>query len=70
MIMDDYDLQYNKNKPVKCKHCGWTGIMKQLRARRILSSFESWNQLAGRDGWHYDCPECEWLVIANYNKVS
>lgn len=55
--------------PTKCR-CGWAGVHKQLVESRYISGPDTWAQMCGRDGWHYNCPRCGRLVDTYYFRVS
>lgn len=50
--------------------CGWRGTMLDTRMQEYQSEPENWRKLAGRQGWHYECPECGRVVWATYSVIS
>jgi hypothetical protein len=65
-------LHEDEEKLVKCRReiCGWKGKIKDADRRRIETPIQSWNALAGREGWEYVCPRCGSLVATYYTKMS
>ena len=68
----DYD---NEDKLVRCKggflgKCNWKGPESKLKKTYYKSPQESWQQLAGREGWVYKCPKCGQIVRSEWVKVS
>lgn len=53
-----------------CRNCEWTGERKESVCQRFVSSPESWQALAGRDGWIYKCPVCDWRVDEEWLRIS
>lgn len=69
-VLPDIDYNYVPDKPVICQICKWKGILKNCRQERYISSFEAWQQLAGRDGWIYHCPECDSNVAEHWDSMN
>ena len=59
----------NDNQSVECA-CGWHGIIGECHMIRYRSDEESWQHLAGRGGWHWNCPTCGETVWKYYNVIS
>lgn len=60
---------FDYNATLKCR-CGWTGEVNKAIEKPIRTDAQSWQSLGGREGWHYHCPVCNWMLTANYTKVS
>lgn len=50
--------------------CGWRGVMWDCPREGYDSGLYSWQHLAGRKGWHWNCPRCGLLIWKYYNKIS
>lgn len=72
-LYDEADLFRNErpkdDQATKCT-CGWIGTIKECKEERFRSSPESWDQLAGRDGWIYKCPKCGMIVTSYFFAMS
>lgn len=58
------------DKAVKCVSCKWEGTLKQTHKRAYRSDPQSWRSLGGREGNHYHCPKCDFVVFHDYWLVS
>lgn len=67
---DECPNLWRLTQAVTCRHCKWTGAMKQTKEWRVHTSPESWEMLAGRDGWEYDRPRCGWTVAHHWISMS
>lgn len=71
-ILDDFfhDGEPKDEAPAHCKHCGWEGVFKDTKIKRVNSSPEAWVMLAGREGYEYHCPKCQFIITAWYWRIS
>lgn len=66
----DNFLKPDDEEWLACRHCKWNGKRKEAICTRVISSPESWYQLAGRDGWMWDCPVCDRQVDSYWLRMS
>ena len=69
-LVEPRDFNYNPNEIASCRFCDFVGTMQDCKRKRVLSSPQEWRMLAGRDGWHYNCPNCGMLIKSSYLRMS
>lgn len=58
------------NTPCRCPMCKWDGAVKDCEKRWYESSGKSWRMLAGRSGWQWHCPKCDFAVRSEWVMMS
>lgn len=61
-----------KDDPVICPSsvCKWQGRLHECKRVFYKSDPQSWRVLAGREGYHYHCPKCHFIVKRDYWAMS
>jgi hypothetical protein len=72
--LDDFpywhDGEPKDDASCSCRHCDWKGTYKDTKIKRVHSSPEEWQALAGRSGYEYHCPRCGFIITAWYWEIS
>lgn len=58
------------HKHVTCRRCKWEGELRDTKLQEVNSSQSEWTMLAGREGYHFNCPKCGDMADNYYTKVS
>ena len=53
-----------------CVICEWKGTRGQTEKRWYESGGNSWQMLAGRRGWQWHCPECDFAIHSHWYMMS
>lgn len=69
--MPEFDIP-DDEKDVGCHNsrCKWKGKLKDAKQKEVSSPHSAWLALGGREGWHWHCPRCGFIVESYYTKMS
>lgn len=64
------NVPFDESTMIAICFCGWRGTMFDCDREQYNSSPESWAKLAGRQGLHWNCPECKSVIWRYYNVIN
>lgn len=67
-VLGSVDVPYNESGMMAICKCGWRGTMEVTQRENYDNG--KWSTLAGRKGYHWNCPECGETVWKYYNEIS
>lgn len=69
-IMGSVNVPNDESKMIAICACGWRGTMQNCDRVNYASPDESWARLAGRKGYHWNCPECKTTIWKYYYMIN
>lgn len=67
-VMGSINVPYNESSMFAICGCGWRGTMESTRREQYDNG--KWSTLAGRKGYHWNCPMCGETIWKYYNEIS
>lgn len=68
--MGSINVPLDESAMVAICACGWRGTMQDCAREDYDSGHVSWTRRAGRQGYHWNCPECGETVWKYYHTIS
>lgn len=68
--MGSINVPLDESQMVAICTCGWRGTMQDCDRVNYNTPHESWVRLAGRSGFHWNCPECKSVVWKYYDMIN